>query len=82
MLQFTDCSPLDCKNTSFCKGCKGNIKGIPHCTVAALMAKIIRMMVSLLSDTVAKACRSSGGRLRPWWRLAAILKIKFYHIHQ
>jgi hypothetical protein len=31
----------------------------------------MEVMVSLLNDTPAKVYRSSEGRIRPWWRLAA-----------
>jgi hypothetical protein len=44
--------------------CKGDINGISHCAVAALMAKIKEIKVSLFRDTVVKACGSSGGRKR------------------
>jgi hypothetical protein len=40
--------------------------------VAALMAKITEMTVSLRRDTVVRVCRSSGGRTRQWWKLAGI----------
>jgi hypothetical protein len=46
------------------------------------MAVIMEMMVSLLRDTVAKGCRGSGGRRRPWWRASSdFLKIRMYHIY-
>jgi hypothetical protein len=35
------------------------------------MTKITEMVVSLLRETMAKTYRRSGGRTKPWWRLAA-----------
>jgi hypothetical protein len=40
--------------------------------VAALMAKITEMTVSLRRDIVVRVCRSSGGRTRQWWKLAGV----------
>jgi hypothetical protein len=43
--------------------------------VVSLMAKIIEVVVSRLRDSAAKACRSSDGRKRPWWRLMVFLVV-------
>jgi hypothetical protein len=41
---------------------KSDINGTPYYAVTALIAKITKMMVSLPRDTMAKACRSYGGK--------------------